>query len=221
MGVLHTPSRHTFECDGTQRVFPIPSLMISQDFVRIEIDGVLQSDRKQWDIVNNSLVFVLAPISGAILDVQVASDSESLGELGMISNVDILAQNITNVNKIANNIVDIQNAEENAIIAKEEAWRAEAERLTANSYATEPEDVFVKIYTSNNDGTFTITNTADYSSYHWERKATSLVITGIIDDDIISEEKVYSNSKVVELLEGKLNDNNGVIDLGSITDIVE
>lgn len=26
MGVLHTPSRHTFECDGTQRVFPIPSL---------------------------------------------------------------------------------------------------------------------------------------------------------------------------------------------------
>ena len=95
MGVLHTPSRHTFECDGTQRVFPIPSFMISQDFVRIEIDGVLQSDRKQWDIVNNSLVFIVAPINGAILDVQVASDSESLGELGMLSNVDIVAQNIT------------------------------------------------------------------------------------------------------------------------------
>lgn len=266
MGVLHTPSRHTFECDGTQRVFPIPSLMISQDFVRIEIDGVLQSDRKQWDIVNNSLVFVLAPISGAILDVQVASDSESLGELGMISNVDILAKNITNVNKVANidtdvtkvadidldvttvasivseipivsaistdvatvasissevitvagietdvttvanissdvttvanNIVDVQNAEENAIIAKEEAWRAEAERLTANSYATEPEDVYVKIYTSNNDGTFTITDTTDYSSYHYERKATTLITTGIINDVTSYADRTYSSNKI-------------------------
>ena len=204
MGVLHTPSRHTFECDGTQRVFPIPSLMISQDFVRIEIDGVLQSDRKQWDIVNNSLVFVLAPINGAILDVQVASDSESLGELGMMSNVDILAQNITNVNKVANNILDIQNAEENAIIAKEEAWRAEAERLTANSYATEPEDVYVKIYTSNNDGTFTVTDTTDYSAYHWERKATTLVTIGIIDDVTSSSDRTYSSNKIDSIVNGNV-----------------
>ena len=278
MGVLNTPSRHTFECDGTQRVFPIPSLMISQDFVRIEIDGVLQSDRKKWDIVNNSLVFVLAPINGAILDVQVASDSESLGELGMIANVDILAQNITNVNKVANidtdvtkvanidldlatiagivleipivsaistdvttvanissdvitvagietdvtkvanidldvvkvanNIVDVQNAEENAIIAKEEAWKAEADRLTANSYATEPENVFVKIYTSNNDGTFTVTNTADYSSYHWERKATTLATTGVIDDTTSSTGRTYSSNKIdgiVNSIEGNIS----------------
>ncbi len=215
MGVLHTPSRHTFECDGTQRVFPIPSLMISQDFVRIEIDGVLQSDRKQWDIVNNSLVFVLAPINGAILDVQVASDSESLGELGMIANVDILAQNITNVNKVANNIVDIQNAEENSIIAKEEAWRAEAERLTANSYATEPEDVYVKIYTSNNDGTFTVTDTTDYSSYHWEKKAASLIIIGIIDDVTSNSNRTYSSNKIdtiVNTIEGNIDTIEGNID---------
>lgn len=285
MGVLHTPSRHTFECDGTQRVFPIPSLMISQDFVRIEIDGVLQSDRKQWDIVNNSLVFVLAPISGAILYVQVASDSESLGELGMIANVDILAKNITNVNKVANidtdvtkvadinldvstiagialeipivsaistdvttvvsissdvitvagietdvtkvanidtdvttvanNIVDVQNAEENAIIAKEEAWKAEAERLTAKSYATEPENDYVKIYTSNNDGTFTITDTTDYSSYHWERKATTLVTEGIIDDTTSSTGSTYSSNKIdviVNTIEGDINTIEGGID---------
>ena len=35
-------------------------------------------------------------------------------------------------------------------------------------------NVYVKIYTSNNDGTFTITDTVDYSSYHWERKATTI-----------------------------------------------
>ena len=67
--VLHTPSRHTFSCDGTQRLFPIPSYIISQDYVRIEIDGVLQSDRKKWDIVNNSLVFIDAFSNGSILDV--------------------------------------------------------------------------------------------------------------------------------------------------------
>ena len=288
MGVLHTPSRHTFECDGTQRVFPIPSLMISQDFVRIEIDGVLQSDRKQWDIVNNSLVFVLAPISGAILDVQVASDSESLGELGMIANVDILAQNITNVNKVANidtdvtkvadidldvstiasisseipivsaiatdvttvasissdvitvanidtdvtkvanidtdvvkvanNIVDVQNAEENAIIAKEEAWKAEAERLTAKSYATEPENDYVKIYTSNNDGTFTITDTTDYSAYHWEKKASTLVTTGVIDDTTSSTGRTYSSNKIDGIV-NTINNNITTIVTDNITPI--
>lgn len=140
--------------------------------------------------------------------------STNMGSINTVANID------TKVTVVADNILDVQNAEENARIAKAEAWRAEAERLTANSYATEPEDVFVKIYTSNNDGTFTITDTMDYSAYHWERKATSIVIDGTIDDDIISEEKAYSNSKVVGLLKGKLNDNNGVIDLGSITDTV-
>ena len=63
----------------------------------------------------------------------------------------------------------------------------------------EPEDVYVKIYTSNNDSTFTITNTANYSSYHWERKAATLITVGIIDDAIVSEEQVYSSSKVVDI----------------------
>ena len=288
MGVVSTPSRHTFECDGTQRVFPIPSNIIAQDYVRMEIDGVLISNRREWDVVNNSIVFVTAPLSGSTLDVQVASDVESLGELGMLSNVDILAQNITNVNKVADidldvtkvanidldvttvagivseipivsaietdvttvagissdvitvanidldvtkvanidtkvttvadNILDIQNAEENSIIAKEEAWRAEAERLTAKSYATEPEDVYVKIYTSNNDGTFTVTNTADYSSYHWERKATTLVTTGIIDDVTSYADRTYSSNKIVGIVNA-INNNITTIVTDNITPI--
>ncbi|WP_345969646.1 hypothetical protein WCX72_09995 [Sulfurimonas sp. HSL1-6] len=53
------------------------------------------------------------------------------------------------------------------------AWESEAERLTAESYATEPEDVPVKIYTSVGDGTFTATptNPAEYSALHYEAKA--------------------------------------------------
>ena len=218
MGVVSTPSRHTFECDGTQRVFPIPSNIIAQDYVRMEIDGVLISNRREWDVVNNSIVFVTAPLSGSTLDVQVASDVESLGELGMLSNIDILAQNITNVTTVVDNILDIQNAEENSIIAKEEAWRAEAERLTAKSYVTEPEDVYVKIYTSNNDGTFTVTNTADYSSYHWERKATTLVTTGIIDDVTSSADRTYSSNKIDGIV-NTINNNITTIVTDNITPI--
>jgi len=46
-------------------------------------------------------------------------------------------------------------------------WISEAEAMTADSYATEAVNVPVKIYTSNGDGTFTITDTTEYSSYHW------------------------------------------------------
>jgi len=55
--------------------------------------------------------------------------------------------------------------------AREEAWNAEAEKLTADSYATEAEDVFVKLYTSDGDGTFSFTNSTDYSSLHWAAKS--------------------------------------------------
>lgn len=52
-----------------------------------------------------------------------------------------------------------------------EQWEAEAWQKTADSYATEAEDVFVKTYTSNGDGTFTATDTTDYSALHWAAKA--------------------------------------------------
>ena len=168
---IDTPARHIYSGDGSTRVFPIPTYIQGDDYIRIEINGVHQVDRSKWDIVNNSIIFVTAPITTATIDVQVAASVEALSELGNVTNVDIVAGSIADINDIASKLDEILLSDDNAIIAKEEAWRAEAERLTANSYATEPEDVFVKIYTSNNDGTFTITNTADYSSYHWERKA--------------------------------------------------
>lgn len=51
------------------------------------------------------------------------------------------------------------------------ALESEAARMTAESYAIEPEDVFVKVYTSNGDGTYSVSTTTDYSALHWYRKA--------------------------------------------------
>ncbi|MDY0292903.1 MAG: hypothetical protein RBR02_11285, partial [Desulfuromonadaceae bacterium] len=54
---------------------------------------------------------------------------------------------------------------------------AEANQKTADSYATEAEDTFVKVYTSNGDGTFTATDTAEYSALHWRNKTAGLLAT--------------------------------------------
>jgi hypothetical protein len=62
-------------------------------------------------------------------------------------------------------------ADTSATNAQLSQWEAEAEKLTADSYATEPEDVFVKIYTSNGNGTFTATPTTEYSALHYSLKA--------------------------------------------------
>jgi len=62
-------------------------------------------------------------------------------------------------------------ASTSATNAQLRSWEAEAKRLTADSYATEAEDLFVKSYTSNGDGTFTATNTTEYSALHWRNKA--------------------------------------------------
>jgi len=58
---------------------------------------------------------------------------------------------------------------------------------TADSYATEAEDVPVKIYTSNGDGTYTATDTlpVEYSSMHWSIKA-DLAVNNIKTDQVIN-----------------------------------
>ena len=68
----------------------------------------------------------------------------------------------------------LANAEKNATDAQKAEWKANAWELTAKSYAMEDEDVFVKLYTSNSDGTFSHTDSTDYSAKHWQIKASKL-----------------------------------------------
>jgi hypothetical protein len=88
------------------------------------------------------------------------------------------AQNATNCAAAASGYSD--EAEGHATQAQLYEWEAEAEKLTADSYANQDEDVPVDIYTSNGDGTFTATptNPPEYSSYHWSKKAAD-TITGV------------------------------------------
>lgn len=104
---LDTPARHIYTGNGNQRVFPIPTKIIGDDYIRIEIDGIYQSDRTKWDIVNNSIIFITAPLNGKVIDVQVATSEEALTNLGSVSNVDIVSASITNVNTVANNINEV------------------------------------------------------------------------------------------------------------------
>ena len=107
------------------------------------------------------------------------------GNVQNIADINTNALNIDSIITNAANIIDIQNAAENAIITTKKAteasdsadyselrkWESESFRLTAESYAVEPEDIYVKIYTSNGNGTFTVTHTTDYSALHYKAKA--------------------------------------------------
>lgn len=110
-------------------------------------------------------------------------------ELGADSEIRKANANKANIDKV----VSMETYILDAIPA---AYEAEAQKLTTDSYATEPEDVFVKIYTSNGDGTFSYTNSTEYSALHWATKALELVTDGVIDDDTASAIKTYSSEKI-------------------------
>ena len=91
-------------------------------------------------------------------------------------------------------------AETDARTATLKAWEAEAWKRTADSFATQPVNEYVRIWTSNEDGTFTATTTPEYSALHYMTNI-SIVASGyIIDDLAIFEHTTYSSSKVEELL---------------------
>ena len=145
---METPARHSFTLDGTTKVFPIPSNLKGDNYVRLEVDGVIINDRSKYDIVNNSIVMNNAADvpSGSQLDVLVVQSEEAIGQLAITTNIDIVAQNIDDINSLgaivaditltADNIVDIQNAEENAASALASKNAAAASQAAAATSAT-------------------------------------------------------------------------------------
>ena len=145
---METPARHSFTLDGATKVFPIPSNLKGDNYVRIEVDGVIIVDRQKYDIVNNSIVmnFIEDVPDGSQLDVLVVQSAEAIGSLAITTNIDIVATNIDTINTVgssiasvntaAANIVDIQNAEENAAAALASKIAAAASQTAAATSAT-------------------------------------------------------------------------------------
>ena len=119
-------------------------------------------------------------------------------------------------------LVNILAASGYASDAQLKAWIAEAEKLTADSYATEAEDTFVNIVTSDGDGTFTYTPSTDYSALHWAAKsATSSTGTALgISTDTTNFDSILSGSDtdVQKALE-TLDDNSTNVKLHQATTI--
>jgi hypothetical protein len=99
-------------------------------------------------------------------DISVAKASEA-----SISESNALASATGASASEANALSSKNSASSSATTAQLKAWESEAERLTADSYANQQEDVYVVSYTSNGDGTFSQSDTTDYSSYHWSQKS--------------------------------------------------
>lgn len=106
---METPARFTFSPDGNTKVFPIPVTMKGDNYVRIDIDGVILNDRSKFDLVNNAVVFVnLTDVpSGSQLDVLVVQTDEGISNLGNVNSVDLVASNITDVQTVAGNIASV------------------------------------------------------------------------------------------------------------------
>lgn len=157
-------------------------------------------------------------VSASIANVNTVSSS--------IANVNTVATNIVSVNTVATNIVDVVAVADNivpnlaeilladtnagiattqATNAQLSAWEAEAEKLTADSYATQLENVFVNTYTSDGDGTFTSTPTTEYSAFHWSKKAEA--IGGLTIDAVPTDGSAnpVSSNGVFDALAGKAN----------------
>jgi hypothetical protein len=93
---------------------------------------------------------------------------------------DLIATNQDTIDTAA----DVVSAGTNATNSQLKAWDSEAEAMTSESYATEAEDVNVKTYISDGDGTFTATVTTDFSALHWAAKSVDIGIGEFIGNSI-------------------------------------
>ena len=169
--------------------------VLTVDYPMIEVVGT--------DIINVNLVATNIDEINTIVDnlveiLTVAGDTTEINAIftQIIPNLAEILQADTNADIATTKAAEALSSAETSQL---KTWESEAWTMTANSYATEAEDVFVKVYTSDGDGTFTATDTTEYSSFHWQQKAFTLVADGIINDITPTADKVYSSLKTQAL----------------------
>jgi hypothetical protein len=130
--------------DGTTRIFPVDFKILGDNFVRVYIDGVEVTDKRKYDIINNSIVFneeETPPIGEGNVQIYVATSESELGDLGApLTDITIVAQNIADINAVGQQVVpnlpEILQADDNAIIATQKALEASNSATSASESAT-------------------------------------------------------------------------------------
>jgi len=97
-------TQYPFDGNGNTRIFPIATHIISEDYVRIDIDATPFLDTTEFDIINNSIVFKTAPANLTAIIVWVADSFESIADLGTTTNVDLVGASIGDINIIASQL---------------------------------------------------------------------------------------------------------------------
>jgi hypothetical protein len=130
--------------DGTTRIFPVDFKILGENFVRVYVDDVEVTDKRKYDIINNSIVFneEETPQKGQDnVTIIVATSESELGELGApLTDIVIVAQNIADINAVGQQVVpnlpEILLADDNAAIATQKALEASNSATSASESAT-------------------------------------------------------------------------------------
>jgi len=97
-------SDKVFTTDGTQKIFSSDFDVISEDHIRVFLDGTVVS-RDDYDLINNAAVFFTPPTSGQTLTLQVGTTPADI--LTSPTDAGIVAANITDINDVADALGDI------------------------------------------------------------------------------------------------------------------
>jgi len=97
-------SDKVFTTDGTQNIFSSDFEIISEDHLRVFLDGTVVS-RDDYDLINNAAVFHSPPTSGQTLTLQVGTTPADI--LTAPTDAGIVAANISDINDVADALGDI------------------------------------------------------------------------------------------------------------------
>ena len=158
--------------------FPQRTAYVDSDSYALAVETWLGEQKglsAELDILVDELVIAIPQINAESSTIannaQSASDSAASALLS--KDTAALSESNANASKLASATSET-NASASATSSQLRKWESEASTLTVDSYANEPEDIFVKEYTSNGDGNFTPTDTTKYSTTHWAAKAQTL-----------------------------------------------